>query len=96
MTAPIDIECPGCASTAGNYCTLDTTDGRGRMRLTFYHAERIDAAFRANTQRQHNPRALRAALAEALARLEKHHPAVQDALNEEIRFILTTREEFGL
>lgn len=26
MTASIDIECPACASTAGNYGTSSTTD----------------------------------------------------------------------
>ena len=93
MTAPIDIECPACASTPGNYCTAATTP---RQRVTFHHAERVDAAFRENTRRQHDPRALRAALAEALDRLEKYHPAVQDALTEEISFILSTREKFGL
>ena len=46
MTAPIDIECPACASTAGNYCTSVTTDPKLCQRVTFYHAERIDAAFR--------------------------------------------------
>lgn len=46
MTAPIDIECPACASTAGNYCTSVTTDPTQRQQLTFYHAERVDAVFR--------------------------------------------------
>jgi hypothetical protein len=46
MTAPIDIECPACASTAGTYCTSATVDPKQRQQLTFYHAERIDAAFR--------------------------------------------------
>lgn len=96
MTAPIDIECPVCASTAGNYCTSETTSRDTRLRVTFYHAERIDAAFRANTQRQHDPRALRTALKEALDRLEKHYPPVQDALTSDISFILTTRHVFGL
>ena len=96
MTAPIDIECPACASTAGNYCTAPTTSPATHQRVTFHHAERIDAAFRENTRRQHDPRALRAALAEALDRLEQHYPAVQDALTADISFILRTREKFGL
>lgn len=57
---------------------------------------RINEAFRAHTKRQHDPRALRAALREALDHLEKHHPAVQDALTDELSFIITTREVFGL
>jgi hypothetical protein len=93
MTAPIDIECPACAATPGNYCTVATTP---RQRVTFHHAERVDAACRENTRRPHDPRALRSALIEALNRLEKHHPAIQDALTDELSFILTTRERFGL
>jgi hypothetical protein len=93
MPAPIDIECPACASTAGNYCTAPTEP---RQRVTFHHAERVDAAFRENTRRQHDPRTLRAALTEALDRLEKHHPPVQDALTDELSFIVTVREKFGL
>ena len=46
MTAPIDIACPACAATAGNYCTSVTTDPTQRQQLTFYHAERVDAVFR--------------------------------------------------
>jgi len=46
MTAPIDIECPACAATAGNYCTAPTAGPKLGQRVTFYHAERIDVAFR--------------------------------------------------
>jgi len=43
MIAPIDIECPYCKATIGNYCTVapdvPTT-------VTFHHADRVDAAAR--------------------------------------------------
>ena len=116
MTAPIDIECPTCASIAGNYCVSATTDPPPRQRVAFYHSERVDAAFRqldalrdalmfaayiggANDAndgvkckretfkeweareaprlskiRRDDPRALLAALREALTRLAKHEP----------------------
>jgi hypothetical protein len=92
MTAPIDIECPACASTAGNYCTMPAANGARGPRVTFYHAERIDEAFRAGTKRQNDPRALRDALREALGRLEKR----QDLDNADLSFLITTREVFGL
>lgn len=96
MTAPIDIECPACKSTAGNYCTVPAADDKP-LRVAFYHAERIDEAFRAQTRRQHDPRALREALREALERLEQHQGTpVQDALTSDLSFIITTREVFGL
>lgn len=91
MTAPIDIECPYCKSTAGNYCTSETTKPDVRQRVTFYHAERIDNAFRANTKRQHDPRALREALGEALTRMTK-----RNLDEEDLSFVVTTREVFGL
>lgn len=109
MTAPIDIECPHCKETAGNYCTSEAVSPTFRQKLAFYHAERVDEAFRANTRRQHDPRALREALREALARLKKRLPAdvlarqvieqdperaVRD--RDELSFIVTTREVFGL
>lgn len=80
MTAPIDIECPCCKSTAGNYCVVQSefcSIGNGgspdhKQRVAFHHAERIDAAFRAATRRQHDPRALREALREAIERLAQH------------------------
>jgi hypothetical protein len=96
MNAPIDIECPACAATAGNYCTAPSTDPKVRQRVTFYHAERVDAAFRRIASRRDDPRALRVALREALDRLEKHEPAVQAALTNDLSFIITTREVFGL
>lgn len=46
MTAPIDIECPACKSAPGSYCTSATTEPRVRQRVTFHHAERVDAAMR--------------------------------------------------
>lgn len=87
MTAPIDIECPCCKSTAGNYCVVPNG-----ARVTFYHAERIDAAFRRTTLRRDDPRALRAALNEAITRLEIRADLDADAQS----FIITTREVFDL
>lgn len=58
MTAPVNIKCPVCASTPGNYCTSATVDPKIRQRLTFHHAERIDAAFgprRASAPADHDP-----------------------------------------
>lgn len=109
MTAPIDIECPHCKSAAGNYCTTEAVNPAFRQRVTFHHAERVDAAVRASTARQNNPRALRIALREAVDRLEKRLPA--DVLDravieneperatrdrDELSFVITTREVFGL
>jgi hypothetical protein len=70
MTAPIDIDCPTCKSMPGNYCTSASTDTSGRalvMRLMFHHADRVDAAARAepparNTQIQAEVRDLSKAL----------------------------------
>lgn len=92
MNAPLDIECPACAATAGNYCTSVTTDPKFRQRVTFHHAERVDAAFRQTASRRDDPRALREALREAIARLEKR----QDLDNVDLSFIITAREVFGI
>jgi hypothetical protein len=90
VTAPIDIECPVCKSTAGNYCTI-TVDETSH-RVTFHHAERIDAAVRQIARRRDDPHALRNALREAVTRLEKR----QDLGNDDLSFLITTREVFGL
>lgn len=92
MTAPIDIECPACASTAGDFCTEPTAGPRLYQHLTFHHAERIDAAFRQTARRRDDPHALRKALREAIARLEKR----QDLDNVDLSFIITAREVFGI
>lgn len=93
MIAPIDIECPACASTAGNYCTSSPScTASESMILLHHHAARIDAAFRQIARRQDDPRALREALREAIARLEKR----QDLDNVDLSFIITAREVFGI
>ena len=92
MTAPIDIECPACASTAGNYCTSPTAGPKLSQRVTFHHAERIDAAYRQPTLPRDDPRALRDALREAVDRLAKR----QDLDNVDLSFIITAREVFGI
>lgn len=67
MTAPIDVSCPTCASLPGNYCTSATTDPNVRARVTFHHADRVDAAAReTDRSRRADPARLRAALYEAL------------------------------
>ncbi|HSX22389.1 MAG TPA: hypothetical protein VLE97_06390 [Gaiellaceae bacterium] len=91
MTAPIDIECPRCKSTAGNYCTSEAVNPAFRQTLSFHHAERVDEALRAETRRQHDPRALRQHLREALDRLSSRQPT-----NDDLSFIMTAREVFGL
>ena len=93
MTAPIDIECPACKATPGNYCTI-TVDNTWHVtrRDTFHHSERIDAAVRRIARRRDEPRALRDALREAVTRLEKR----QDLDNEDLSFLITTREVFEL
>ena len=92
MTAPIDIECPACAATASNYCTSITTDPKIHQHVTFHHAERIDAAVRQIARRRDDPHALRNALREAVTRLEKR----QDLDNDDLSFLITTREVFDL
>ena len=92
MTAPIDIECPACAATAGNYCTAPTTEPNFRQSVTFHHAERIDAAVRQIARRRNDPRALRDALRETITRLETR----QDLDNDDLSFLVTTREVFEL
>lgn len=88
MTAPIDIECPYCKATAGNLCTSGA-DPKTRLTVTFHHADRVDAAFRATTRRRDDPRALRDMLREAVDRLAKHEPTPDDW-----SFIITAREEY--
>ena len=95
MTAPIDIDCPACASTPGNYCTAPTTNPSIQQRVTFHHAERVDAAFRAGVNARSDARALRFALNEALLRLERYRPFLQDGIDDE-SFVSRTREAFGL
>ena len=92
MTAPIDIACPFCAATAGNYCTTASTDPKVHQRITFHHAERIDAAVRKIARRQNDPCALREALRVAVARL-KNRP---DLDNGDLSFIATVKETFDL
>lgn len=92
MTAPIDIVCPACKSTPGNYCTAASADPKARQRVTFYHAERIDAACRQITLPRDDPRELREALREAITRLEKR----QDLDHNDLSFIITSREVFGI
>ena len=89
MIAPIDIECPACAATAGTYCTSITTDPKIR---TFHHAERIDAAFRQIAHRRDDPHALRETLRAAIGRLETR----QDLDHGDLSFIITVREAFEL
>ncbi len=89
MIAPIDIDCPACKSTPGNYCTSATTDPV-RPLLPFHHAERVDEALRAITRRRDDPRALRDALREAIDRLAKYQAA------DDLSFVITIRETFGL
>lgn len=97
MTAPIDIECPFCAASAGNYCTVESTNPQVRQRITFHHAERIDRAFRQTALRHDDPRALRDALREAVKRLAKHQAADADKADaDELSFIITTRAVFDL
>jgi hypothetical protein len=91
MTAPIDIECPACWATAGNYCTAPT-DRDATARLWFHHAERVDAAFRQTARRQDDPHALREALREVITRLARR----QDLDNETLSLIVTYRELFDL
>jgi len=91
VTAPIDIECPVCQSSAGNCCTSATVNPRLRQGLASYHAGRIDAAFRETTRRHHDPRALRDALRETVDRLAKHQTTT-----DELSFIITIRETFAL
>jgi hypothetical protein len=68
MTAPIDVTCSTCQSLPGNYCTSATIDPNIRARVTFHHADRVDAAARETDQRwRHDPARLRAALREAIA-----------------------------
>jgi hypothetical protein len=62
-----------------------------RQRVAYYHAQRIDAAFRETTRRHDNPRALRDALREAIDRLAKHQTTA-----DELSFIITIRETFEL
>lgn len=90
MTAPIDIECPECQSSAGNYCTKALSEKLSE-RVPYYHAKRVDAAFRETTRRHHDPRALRDALREAVDRLAKHQTTA-----DELSFIITIRETFNL
>ena len=89
MTAPIDIACPACAAPAGNYCTVSA---ELNQRVTFHHAERIDAAVRQIARRPNDPRALREALRMAVARLENR----PDLDNGDLSFIATVRETFDL
>ncbi len=90
MTAPIDIECPHCESLAGNYyCTAPIGAENLRQGLAFYHARRIDAAFRETAQCRNNPHALREALREAIDRLAKYQTTPDD-----LSFIITIRETF--
>jgi len=46
VIAPIDVECPACKEAPGSYCTSATADPGKRLRVTFHHAERVDAAMR--------------------------------------------------
>jgi hypothetical protein len=92
VTPPIDIQCSGCGSPAGSRCTTETASPAIRQQLTFYHTERVDAAFRNRPDRRNDPEALRAALNEVLTRLEGH----SDLDPDELSIILTTREEFKI
>ena len=98
MAAPIDIECPACGSTASHRCTSEMALPNTRQQLTFYHAERIDSAFRLlsavrdRKARRDDPQALRVALNEALMLLEARQDLDADALS----FIVTAREVFEL
>lgn len=44
MRAPIDIECPACKAASGKYCSEPLE--APAYRVTFHHAERVDAAAR--------------------------------------------------
>jgi hypothetical protein len=94
MTAPIDIMCPYCAATDGNYCT---SDPEGRQRITFHHAERVDAAARLSDRaRRHDPdpARLREALREALDMLHAYVEGC-NAVDDRQR-LAELRQEFDL
>ena len=96
MTAPIDIECPACSSPAGDYCTspVSNSDPKVHQRLTFHHAERIDAAVRQDCRASHNPTRLREALRETLAML---HAYVEGCnATDDRRRLAALRREFDL
>lgn len=92
MTAPIDLSCPTCEATPGNYCHENIERPWEGRALPSYHNARIDGAFRETAKRTNDPRALRAALQEALDRLAERATATTGDLS----FVDTTREAFDL
>jgi len=83
MKAPINIKCPVCEATAGNYCT-SMANTTVRSRVAFHHAERVDAAFRATSSRHDDSYPLRE---ESVIRPAKQ-PIIHDD-DDVLSFIIT-------